>query len=1357
MRLFLNGAMVQEQPACSTPPCGNIVYPSTSSTGDECCGHAELTLGSYRNAKLGQKWAHSGVMSHARIMRKALSSSQCETLFRTRLKQTAAPVPRIGLDQADYWVNAPGALRSPSFDFSSSTQTEEIVLLGNFLAETAYQLIFTPAGPAAGGLSAGLRIGDCLVPEATVSRLLCTVPGATVYVATTLSLQKLSEHSVWQQVWSKMCHQSACGFVPYNYRTLNSHWWTDETRVRSDLSGALAFFRFTTPSVVFERNGLSGALHATQVLGAASACLAHTSVRAPYQVSASPQQDGSCAWNARTCSAGIKQGAPCSLDADCAGQVCSDTQSFKVKGVSKVTALYHRDEHLVFVSNFWDGLSLDVSSLLYRLQPTLPGYRMDLVQEIPTQGARDALALLVSCGEAHTQMAQTNMTVLSIANFGGTVILYKMQNSSTEPIDTSLQSMLELSVTSSTALASFHVGSRLVLVVSCFSSGNTAPSALFEISATSDRQMVARHLTQVITPGALDVEVLVGNDGSIYLFFALGGTHTLSPLYLVQESRKGVKLQLQQQVPCEGARSAQYFKAGAPYLVVAEATHVVVYRFNGTALFSDLTSHTLPKDAASGQTLPLPHAQALLILSPVSALSNVHLLVGTKHGASAHASLAQHHQNINTVWSARHEYVESMRAPTALAVTSDGAQLLVATSGSRSVVIFARNASTGMPHLIAGAGYLSNFTLRGLDRNDAHDRNRLGHAGLTKEQLGFPLRGVSAIALSPDDLFVYTTCSSDNLVAAFMLDATSGAMTLVQVVAEAPNVGAAGGPLGLLGARALAFSTSGDFLYVAGWRGHSLSVWHREASGWAECPGCLSFVDRLRQGERRANTFRDVPARLSGASPWRLPSDSTLSAADGVTMVIAGIPHVAIALGPLSMVHDTNDGSGVVVYRVLDYSSPSQERLAEELVEDVLTFVQKIPVRAAALSSFSMAGSDGERYYLLVASALSWSSASGIEGGQVTLFGWNHEHARFDVESEVPLPPDASGQPLTRLYATSMHAFRTVDANERLVAIAYTLTEGSDVHAPVCVYRWVDKRPLPRRPDGTAVSPRLGLLQCLPASGALKVDSTVVRNRQLLVVISAGRTSVGRHAPNAGGGQIDVFALHVNDKLGLTFSLEQSIAGEGVSDASLVSIDTSVGDPIVLLVVGIRSTPGQVATTFLLYLFLPQSLPSYLPTSPPSLPHPFFLCPLLSHSLCVCVSFFHSCSSNRYIDSIIPYIPTSLSLSLPHTPSLPPSFPTSLPLPPSLPPYLLTSLSHYPSLPSFLLPPSLSHNLSLPPIPPPLHPPHTYTHLPTHFLSKPLPPYLPHHFFLTPLLCHFLCACVSCSGNRSTDPTIENL
>jgi hypothetical protein len=1167
-----------------------IVYPASYSKGDGCCSDSQLVLGSYRNPKLGQHFSHKGVMSHARIWKTALNSIACSRLARDRLALTTKK--RLNpVSESDYWSSAAGAApRSPSFDFSN-TYREEVEIQGHFFRDSKYRMVFVSARRNLPGSVKPDVVSTCRnganSSDWSLSSLICEVPGSDSYSMTTISVQKLSPDQEWMHLWNKVCFRKECGLTPVvdRFHSDVSPWWSYQGRLRFDLSGSLTVFRFLpSQSVIFRRDRYTGMLEPMHVLGGATACSLHTSERLAYQRA----NHGSCFYNARTCSSGSLQGAPCSTDSECSGSVCSDTNAFQVQGVSALTPFQHASSTMLFVSNFWNGQSLETLSPLYRIERSgNSGYSVRLVQQLETKGVLDCV---------HMALPESNVTMLAVANFASDVNLYSLRVGNADtPIEDGEAKIAPIGVSSPSALTSFTLHNRLFLAVACFSSGSrTAASGLFEISRAVypedlDREaekrdrplLAARRVAQVHTSAAVDVEVFVSGDNP-YLFFACR-TDTPSPLYRVVESFRSISVDLVQSVPCSFASKAHAFFVGSPFLHHAHPEHQghhhiylavaqpdgpqggqpVVYRWNGTSLLSDVTSYTLPKDSAGGQTLTgQRHVEALLTLRLEGSPSSAHLLLGVKTD-----SVSFEKAPVSQIWSGTHQGILGLHSPSAIVAAHNIPLVLVASAGSRCILAFERDAKSGMLSFNPGAGYLTNYTSQGLERNDATERDDDPEIGksLSMDRLGYPLRGVSALTLSPDGLYVYSTSITDNLIAVFALNISSYRLRLVQVMSEDVQVGNDGGVFGLLGARSLSVSASGSSIYVAGWRDHSLSIWHRTASSATTCPGCVSFVHRLRQGERRPETFRHLPARLSPShkgSPWVLGEHIGPSAIDGVSLRINGRLYFAVAFSPVSISPSSSDSSlsAVAIYRILDHKSVDED--LEEDIEEVLSLVQTIQEQATALAFFPIPAAPlidkPETYYLLLGTALRWSP-DGVTGGQVQLLQWNKDG--FKLHHFLPFPPDPTGVPMTHMYATSIRAFKPA-TQYQLVAISYA-SPGSDAHALWCLYRWHDERPLPRSPDdGFAQPPRLELLHCSSASGSPDIETIFVQNTWMMVVANQGQDHQGL-----------VKVYTVSDE-GNVVNI-QSIQAAGVSDTSLMRVKMSDGVTLVLLVIGIRRAPGS--------------------------------------------------------------------------------------------------------------------------------------------------------------------------------------
>ncbi len=98
--------------------------------------------------------------------------------------------------------------------------------------------------------------------------------------------------------------------------------------------------------------------------------------------------------------------------------------------------------------------------------------------------------------------------------------------------------------------------------------------------------------------------------------------------------------------------------------------------------------------------------------------------------------------------------------------------------------------------------------------------------------------GARAVAVAPDGRHVVVAGETDGAVAVFTRNLTTGALTFAEA-----KVNGAGGVSGIGGASALAFSPSGDALYVAGFADNSVAVFSRNASD-----GHLGFIEKETDG-----------------------------------------------------------------------------------------------------------------------------------------------------------------------------------------------------------------------------------------------------------------------------------------------------------------------------------------------------------------------------------------------------------------------------------------------------------------------------------------------------------------------------
>jgi len=257
-----------------------------------------------------------------------------------------------------------------------------------------------------------------------------------------------------------------------------------------------------------------------------------------------------------------------------------------------------------------------------------------------------------------------------------------------------------------------------------------------------------------------------------------------------------------------------------------------------------------------------------------------------------------------------------------VAVSPDGSYLYTAGSDDDAVAVFSRNPSTGSLSFVEvhrdGVGGVD-----GLDGVDSvtvsPDGSHLYASGRHEDALAVfsrnpstgsltfvevqkdgvggvdGLDGPESVTVSPDGSHLYAAGSSDNAVAVFSRNPSTGALTFVEMQQDG-----VGGVDGLAGAASVAVSPSGSHLYAAGQLDDGVAVFSRNPS-----TGSLTFVEMLKDGVGAVDG-------LDGAN-------SVTVTPDGSHVYAAGHFDDAVAVfsrnpstGSLTFVEVQRDGAGGV-------------------------------------------------------------------------------------------------------------------------------------------------------------------------------------------------------------------------------------------------------------------------------------------------------------------------------------------------------------------------------------------------------------------------------------------------------------
>ena len=150
--------------------------------------------------------------------------------------------------------------------------------------------------------------------------------------------------------------------------------------------------------------------------------------------------------------------------------------------------------------------------------------------------------------------------------------------------------------------------------------------------------------------------------------------------------------------------------------------------------------------------------------------------------------------------------VTGLRVPTGVAVSPDGAHVYATSREDAAVVVFGRDAGTGMLAPVA------------VVRDGVGGVDGLDHA--------------SSVAVSPDGTSVYVTGAHDDAVAAFARDPGTGALGFLGVAREG-----VGGVTGIARPTAVVVSPDGASVYVAGGTDDAVAAFARDPG-----TGVLAFV-----------------------------------------------------------------------------------------------------------------------------------------------------------------------------------------------------------------------------------------------------------------------------------------------------------------------------------------------------------------------------------------------------------------------------------------------------------------------------------------------------------------------------------
>ncbi len=228
--------------------------------------------------------------------------------------------------------------------------------------------------------------------------------------------------------------------------------------------------------------------------------------------------------------------------------------------------------------------------------------------------------------------------------------------------------------------------------------------------------------------------------------------------------------------------------------------------------------------------------------------------------------------------------IKDLRVPVKVSIAPDGSHLyaVIRTSGKDIVALYDRNQESGSLSLNSSYEVLDNVTdlvisrdgknlyLSGGDSVVVFDLNLVTGALTSVETKSDGIAGVdglagsSSLALTPDGKYLFVAGATDNAVAVFSRDTSSGRVTFVDLL-RGKGVG---------GASSLALSPDGINLYVAGTTDNAVAVFKRDYIS-----GKVTYLE--------AWTKDKVPALDAVTSVIASPNGSRLYASSGAQSAIA--------------------------------------------------------------------------------------------------------------------------------------------------------------------------------------------------------------------------------------------------------------------------------------------------------------------------------------------------------------------------------------------------------------------------------------------------------------------------------------
>jgi hypothetical protein len=523
------------------------------------------------------------------VMSKAVTAEDAADMY-----STLKGVP--GVSTEEYWLGNDGensAIRSPDRDYALQTQqAPTLAMRGRFLYTEQYYAQFAHniydvgmPGPIASYES---NSEPCMVNCSVWNGTHFTCPSPFHGDVLTCPMPKwdagyrapyvrVVRGGDKQAIWQRVCLEELCGRFFTGTQNLSPHY-----------SGKGSRFYMLTQSAAYNlKAATANSSNATNVSNTSSGVVQDVSQRLQSFwtfVNASATCT-SCIYGRRVCQGGSALGKECTSDQNCpltssTFASCGGKDRFVVKGAASWRHVHVNGRHLLFVANYWDGVTRNTTSAVYEMAENT-ATMFQLLQEIRTNGAR----------------AWINVTVggkpfAIVSNSVGNSYVYPIKNSpASTPVDTSTPTALESAMGMETFLFKNEVYVALASTV-----GSTGRAYIYKLRLAMGDILTATLIQSISLPSSsmlTDVNYFTVQD-KMYLAFASASGP--SPLFHASTAATLQFTDTTRPLPTSGAVKMQYFTVAAGptgtshYIVAAQRTSdaLLLMRWNGTRFLGPL-------------------------------------------------------------------------------------------------------------------------------------------------------------------------------------------------------------------------------------------------------------------------------------------------------------------------------------------------------------------------------------------------------------------------------------------------------------------------------------------------------------------------------------------------------------------------------------------------------------------------------------------------------------------------------------------------------------------------------------------------------------------------------------------------